>query len=230
MTLQALRQPLESGRVVLARSRGTTEYPAQAQLILAANPCPCATTDQRCTCSPQTRRRYLGRLSGPLLDRVDIKIDLLPMRAAQLMTAGGPSESSVAVAARVLRARTAAMERWRTDGGWRVNSEVPGPQLRQRPWLLPATDTSALRAALDRGTVSARGFDRVLRLAWTIADLDGRNRPGGDDVAEALQLRTGSAGPAPMVSAHRPRAASVTHSDGHEDSVDPLAEELGVPR
>ncbi|WP_436527007.1 YifB family Mg chelatase-like AAA ATPase [Actinoplanes sp. HUAS TT8] len=164
-TLQALRQPLESGRVVLARARGTTEYPAQAQLILAANPCPCATTDQRCTCSPQVRRRYLGRLSGPLLDRVDIKIDLLPMRAAQLMASAGPVEDSTVVAARVHQARTAAVQRWAPSGGWRTNAEVPGPELRRRPWLLPARDTITLRAALDRGTVSARGFDRVLRLA-----------------------------------------------------------------
>ncbi|GIF02913.1 YifB family Mg chelatase-like AAA ATPase [Actinoplanes siamensis] len=190
-TLQALRQPLESGQVVLARARGTTEYPARVQLVLAANPCPCATTDQRCTCSPQVRRRYLARLSGPLLDRVDIKVDLLPMRAAQLMADDRPAESSEVVAARVLRARTAASQRW-GPCGWGLNAEVPGPQLRRPPWLLPAKDTRVLREALDRGTVSARGFDRVLRLAWTIADLDGRDRPGGGDVAEALQLRTGA--------------------------------------
>ncbi|AEV88143.1 hypothetical protein ACWT_7133 [Actinoplanes sp. SE50] len=189
-TLQALRQPLESGRVILARARGTTEYPAQVQLVLAANPCPCATTDQRCTCSPQIRRRYLGRLSGPLLDRVDIKVDLLPMRAAQLVTQESPVESSETIAERVLRARNAAAERWAGDG-WTVNAEVPGPALRRQPWLLPARDTAVLRKALDRGTVSARGFDRVLRLAWTVADLDGRGRPSTDDVSEALQLRTG---------------------------------------
>lgn len=193
VTLQALRQPLESGRVVLARARGTTEYPARVQLVLAANPCPCATTDERCTCSPIVRRRYLGRLSGPLLDRLDMRVDLLPMRAAQLMTPETPAESSTVVAARVLRARQAAAQRWGREG-WEVNAAVPGPHLRRRPWLLPASDTAALRVALDRGVVSARGFDRVLRLSWTIADLDGRDRPGEQDVAEALQLRTGNLG------------------------------------
>ncbi|GIE84136.1 YifB family Mg chelatase-like AAA ATPase [Actinoplanes regularis] len=225
-TLQALREPLESGRVVLARARGTTEYPARAQLVLAANPCPCATTDRCCTCSPLVRRRYLARLSGPLLDRIDIKIDLLPMRAAQLMTTQAPAESSVAVAARVLRAREAAAERWAV-GGWRVNAEVPGPQLRRAPWLLPARDTAALRNALDRGTVSARGFDRVLRLAWTIADLDGRDRPGEEDVAEALQLRTGEAGPA-AAAADRPQPASHGFGPVADSAIGPAGS--AVPR
>jgi magnesium chelatase family protein len=167
-TLQVLRQPLETGRVVLARSRGTTEYPARVQLILAANPCPCASPagDQHCTCTPATRRRYLAKLSGPLLDRIDIRMTLQPLSAAQLTIADAPALSSAVVAARVARARAAAASRWSSDG-WRVNAEVPGPQLRRTPWRLPAEDTSGLRQALDRGLLSARGFDRVLRLART---------------------------------------------------------------
>jgi magnesium chelatase family protein len=193
-TLQALRQPLENGRVVLARARGTTEYPAQVQLVLAANPCPCASPagDQSCQCTPLQRRRYLGRISGPLLDRIDIQITLRPLSAAQLMTTSSPAEPSAAVAERVAKARAAAAARW-SAGGWRVNAEVPGPQLRRPPWRLPAPDTAALRTSLDRGALSARGFDRVLRLAWTIADLDGRDRPEGHDVHEAAQLRRGDA-------------------------------------
>jgi magnesium chelatase family protein len=191
-TLQALRQPLESGRVVLARARGTTEFPARVQLILAANPCPCASPagDQYCTCTPLVRRRYLARLSGPLLDRIDIRITLQPLRAAQLMTGAEPMTSSAEIATRVRRARRAAAARW-ASGGWQLNAEVPGPQLRRAPWQLPAADTAGLRSALDRGLLSARGFDRVLRLAWTIADLDGRDRPGRDEVQEAIQLRMG---------------------------------------
>ncbi|GAB1642577.1 hypothetical protein KRMM14A1259_30000 [Krasilnikovia sp. MM14-A1259] len=193
-TLQALRQPLESGRVVLARARGSTEYPARVQVVLAANPCPCANPagDNHCECSPAIRRRYLGRLSGPLLDRIDIQITLRPLSAAQLMSATAPAESSSAVAARVASARAAATARWSGDG-WRVNAEVPGPQLRRPPWRLSPRDTRALRTSLDRGSLSARGFDRVLRIAWTIADLDGRDRPNGTDVDEAAQLRMGEA-------------------------------------
>lgn len=192
--LQALRQPLESGRVLLARARGNTEYPARVQLVLAANPCPCASPagDQWCECTALARRRYLGKLSGPLLDRIDIQIRIQPLSAAVLMTATTPAEDSATVAARVARARAAAAARW-AAGGWRVNAEVPGPRLRQPPWRLPARNTAALRARLDRGALSARGFDRILRLAWSIADLDGRERPSGPDVDEAAQLRMGDA-------------------------------------
>ncbi|WP_328461485.1 YifB family Mg chelatase-like AAA ATPase [Actinoplanes sp. NBC_00393] len=191
-TLQALRQPLESGRVVLSRARGTTEFPARAQLVVAANPCPCASPagDHVCSCSPIVRRRYLGRLSGPLLDRIDITLTVLPLTAAQLMGSSEPAESSVAVAARVARARAAAAQRW-AGGGWRVNAEVPGPHLRRPPWRLPPRDTEILHRAMDRGRLSARGFDRILRLAWTVCDLDGRCSPNADDVSEAYQLRMG---------------------------------------
>ena len=193
-TLQALRQPLESGRVLLARARGNTEYPARVQVVLAANPCPCANPagDQFCECTAAARRRYLAKLSGPLLDRIDIQIRIQPLSAAQLMTAATAGESSAVVAERVAKARAAAAARW-SGTGWRVNAEVPGPHLRRPPWRLPARATAALRVGLDRGALSARGFDRILRLSWSIADLDGRERPTGSDVHEAAQLRMGEA-------------------------------------
>ena len=188
-TLQALRQPLETGRVVLGRARGTVEFPARVQLVVAANPCPCASPagDQFCTCTAVVRRRYLAKLSGPLLDRIDIRITMHPLRAAQLAEVA-PATPSVEVATRVRTAREAAAARWST---WRMNAEVPGPDLRRRPWALPAGDTADLRKAVDRGLLSARGYDRVLRLAWTIADLDGLGRPRRAEVAEAIQLRMG---------------------------------------
>ncbi|NGM11853.1 YifB family Mg chelatase-like AAA ATPase [Verrucosispora sp. WMMA2044] len=189
--LEALRQPLEHGRVLLTRSRGSAEYPARAQLVLAANPCPCANPagDDRCECAPQARRRYLGRLSGPLLDRIDLQVRLPPMRAAELMESTS-HESSAVVAGRVVAARAAAAARW-APLGRRLNAEIPGPQLRRAPWRLPGRVTADLRSRLDSGSLSARGFDRVVRLAWTIADLDGRARPDAGDVGEAITLRTG---------------------------------------
>jgi magnesium chelatase family protein len=190
--LEALRQPLETGRVTLNRTGGGTEYPARVQLVLAANPCPCAKPagDISCECTPLARRRYQGRLSGPLLDRVDIQVTLTPLRAAELMAAGGSVESSAAVGERVAKARAAAAARW-AGHGWHTNAEVPGATLRRAPWQLPRTHTARLRSWLDSGALSARGFDRILRLAWTVADLDGRDRPDTGDVDEAGTLRTG---------------------------------------
>jgi magnesium chelatase family protein len=190
--LEALRQPLEHGRVTLARVQGGTEYPARVQLVLAANPCPCAKPagDTACECVPLVRRRYLGRLSGPLLDRIDMQVMLAPLRAAELLSPERPGEPSIVVAERVAKARAAAAARW-AGNGWRTNAAVPGAALRNPPWRLPPHDTARLRARLDVGTLSARGFDRVLRLAWSIADLDGRDRPGAEDVAEATDLRVG---------------------------------------
>ncbi|MEW2428380.1 YifB family Mg chelatase-like AAA ATPase [Micromonospora sp. NPDC047644] len=192
--LEALRQPLEHGRIQLSRSGGGTVYPARTQLVLAANPCPCAKPagDAHCECSTLVRRRYLGRLSGPLLDRIDVQVRLMPVRAAELMATDGGVEPSATVAARVAAARQAAASRW-ADLGRRLNAEVEGPHLRRPPWRLPARVTVELRGRLDSGSLSARGFDRVIRMAWTIADLDGRDRPDRDDVREALQLRTGEA-------------------------------------
>ncbi|HEX5597178.1 MAG TPA: YifB family Mg chelatase-like AAA ATPase, partial [Micromonosporaceae bacterium] len=164
--LEALRQPLEHGAVRITRAQGSTEYPARVQLVLAANPCPCAKPagDAYCECTPLARRRYLGRLSGPLLDRIDIQVTLTPLRAAELMSGGPPPESSAVVAERVAKARAAAAARWAANG-WKLNAEVPGPRLRDLPWRLPARDTQALRRRLDSGALSARGFDRVVRLA-----------------------------------------------------------------
>jgi magnesium chelatase family protein len=190
--LEALRQPLEDGHVILSRARGSTQFPAKLQLVLAANPCPCAhpAGDAFCQCPPPVRRRYLGRLSGPLMDRVDLQIRLAPVTAAQLLEDTVQAEPSTVVADRVAQARGAAAERW-APCGLRTNGEVPGPSLRQRPWRLPGQVTRPLTESLTSGLLSARGYDRVLRIAWTICDLDGRSRPDVGDISEALALRTG---------------------------------------
>jgi magnesium chelatase family protein len=189
--LNALRQPLEDGFVLIARALGVTRYPARVQLVLAANPCPCGVgTSVSCACTSMARRRYLGRLSGPLLDRIDLQVTLTPVTAAALVGAAGPPESSARVLERVVTARAAAALRW-AGHAFDVNGAAPGSVLRQPPFRLPVTATSTLTRQLDRGCLSARGFDRVLRVAWTIADLDGRTAPARSDVDEALELRTG---------------------------------------
>ncbi len=190
--LDGLRQPLESGRVVLHRSHGVVSYPARFLLVLAANPCPCGSPARDCSCAPAARRRYRQRLSGPLLDRIDIRLSVDPVPRADLFAESADREGSAAVAARVGSARSAAAERWRSTG-WRTNADAPGGALRQRPWRLPRAAVLEAEQHLDRGELSARGFDRVLRLAWTVADLGGHAVPDAGDMAEAVFLRTGRA-------------------------------------
>jgi magnesium chelatase family protein len=189
--LDALRQPLEGGAVVLHRRGGAVTYPARFLLVLAANPCPCGARPRECACPPQLRRRYQHRLSGPLLDRIDVRIHIDPVPHADLLDAAADREPSAVVAARVARARAAARERWH-DTPWQANGEVPGPALRALPWRLPAGVLGPVEHSLQRGQLSARGFDRVLRLAWSIADLGGHTVPTADDVGEALFFRTGT--------------------------------------
>jgi len=186
--LEALRQPLEEGVVRISRSRAEVVYPARTQLVLAANPCPCAKPggDQHCECAPVARRRYLSRLSGPLLDRVDLRVMLDPVRPAALL-GEHDGESSEAVAARVVRAREAASTRWDT-----TNALVPSRTLRSARFRLPSVCTAPLAKDVERGLVSARGHDRVIRLAWSMCDLDGRDFPDLADVCEAMDLRRGT--------------------------------------
>ncbi len=183
--LDTLRQPLESGEIVLHRAYGAARYPARFQLVLAANPCPCGNKGVRgkdCVCSPLQQRRYFGRLSGPLLDRIDIRIDVAPVRR------GAPDGDPTAVVAdRVARARVAARERL-NGTGWAQNSQVSARWLRANT---PGTSLEVGQAALDRGALSARGLDRSLRVAWSIADLAGAPAPAKQHVSQALSLRNG---------------------------------------
>jgi magnesium chelatase family protein len=191
--LDALRQPLESGEVVIARSGTTARFPARFTLVMAANPCPCAkaaaSPRSACSCSPATRRRYLGRLSGPLLDRVDVKVELLPVGRAELLSDRKFTDTSAVVAARVERARDRAARRLRGTP-WRLNAEVPGSELRRT--FAPGRGALApLERAMEIGEISARGVDKVVRVAWTLADLAGQDRPTIDECGYALGLWLG---------------------------------------
>lgn len=184
--LEALRTPLEDGEIRLARRDGVARYPARFQLVMAANPCPCAPTDPKdCICSSPAKRRYLGKLSGPLMDRVDLRVEMYSTRAGAFATEEG--ESTALVRERVAAAREAAAQRWKPYG-IRTNAEVSGALLRRRFRLEPDA-MKPLRTAVDRGVLSIRGVDRSLRVAWTLADLAGRTSPGMDDVNTALSFR-----------------------------------------
>ncbi len=184
--LEALRTPLEDGVIRLARREGVASYPCRFQLVLAANLCPCAPPDPRdCVCASVDRRRYRSRLSGPLLDRVDLRVEMHASRAGTFADDAG--ESTAAVRERVWAARAAAQERWRPHGV-STNADVSGSLLR-RKFRLGVEAMKPLKTAVDRGLLSIRGMDRTLRVAWTLCDLAGGVSPTREHVVAALSYR-----------------------------------------
>jgi magnesium chelatase family protein len=185
--LEALRQPLEHGSVDIVRGQVALRFPARVLLVAAANPCPCGVGGQRCECGVLTRERYRARLSGPLIDRIDLVCQLAPLPALALASDAAAGEASATVRARVVAARERQSARWATTGA-SCNAELGAGATR----LLVPLDGAAARplaAALDAGVLTGRGHDRVLRVARTLADLAGAKRVGRDHVAEALGYR-----------------------------------------
>jgi magnesium chelatase family protein len=186
--LEGLRQPLESGAVTVDRTGWGGRLPASFQLVLAANPCPCGLrvgSGAACSCAPAAVRRYAARLSAPLLDRIDIRLTVSRPSDAELEPAE-PGESSSAVRDRVAAARERSARRF-VDCPWRINARIPVGELRRR-WL-PDSGGAELLRDLDRRSANLRGPDRVLRMAWSLADIGARPRPTRDDIAVALSLR-----------------------------------------
>ncbi|PLS30462.1 ATPase AAA [Bifidobacterium margollesii] len=186
--LQTIREPLETGFVSISRSKATTHYPARFQLVMAANPCPCGFgwgSGEQCVCTAKDRARYWNRLSGPILDRIDIQITVPPV-SQYSQNESQPAESSERIRRRVMDARSAATERYRMHG-WRCNAKASGE------WLRKNTSRKALTLishALESEQLSLRGADRALRLAWTLADVAGKTSPDDGDVAAGIALRT----------------------------------------
>jgi magnesium chelatase family protein len=190
--LETLRQPLEHGEVVIARSQGAARFPAKFQLVLASNPCPCGKFTGKglhCICSPIVRQRYAQRLSGPIRDRIDIVQTVEQVSRAEMTADRSSVESSETVRARVEEARARQACRYQ-DTPWTLNAQVPGHILR-RTWPAEPGSMPLVDNQLTGGLLTARGADRVLRIAWSIADLAGRDRPTRDDVMVALTLRLG---------------------------------------
>lgn len=193
VALDALRQPLESGSIEVSRSGVTAVFPASFQLVVALNPCPCGNYGVRgaeCVCPSLAVRRYATRLSGPLRDRIDIELHVARVAASRAMAGESTETTSRRARERVIDARARALERWRGTP-WRRNGEVPGARLRQQDLRIAPDARSPLDRALERGALTLRGYDRVLRLAWTMADLAGNDRPGRDEVGQALFLKRG---------------------------------------
>lgn len=184
-SLEVLRQPLEDGRVTISRARASFTYPARFLLVGAMNPCPCGwygDPERPCSCSPVQRSRYTGRISGPLLDRFDLVVDVPRLKADELSRAT-EGESTSKVRERVLAARVRMMAR---QG--KLNSELIGRALRQHTQLSPQGE-AILQRASERLALTARSYDRILRVARTIADLVGEEKVLEAHLAEALTYR-----------------------------------------
>jgi magnesium chelatase family protein len=189
--LDSLRQPLESGEITIARSIGNLTFPAQFLLVLAANPCPCGKFSGRgrnCTCTSQQVRRYLGKLSGPLLDRIDLRVVVDPVSRVE-MAQNELGESSAVIRDRVIAARNIAAKRFANES-WKLNSQIPARALRTT-YQPERAAMNFLHDELDRERLTARGLHKVIRTAWTLADLHRHAIATLKDVQQAYALRDG---------------------------------------
>ena len=190
-TLEVLRQPLEDGRVTISRAAGSMTFPAEFMLVAAMNPCPCGyfgDPKRECRCSPMQVQRYRDRISGPLLDRIDIHIEV-PAVQYQEMASNEPAEASAAIAARVERVREVQARRFTGHGKARTNARMSSRQIKAVCQLGPEAE-GMMKMAMTELNFSARAYDRILKVARTVADLDGQEQIGAQHVAEAIQYRT----------------------------------------
>ena len=184
--LEVLREPLESGRIVISRAARQAEFPASFQLVAAMNPCPCGYAGDpsgRCACTPDQILRYRARVSGPLLDRIDLQVEVPRVPIAELRQRAGTEESSASVLLRVIAARGRQLARAGMANAQLGNREV------ERDCVLSAGDNTLLERAVDKLGLSARAYHRILRVARTIADLDGSERIHSAHLSEAIQYR-----------------------------------------
>ena len=189
--LEVLRQPLEDREIVVSRARYNVTYPANFTLVAAMNPCPCGYYNhptKECTCSPGAVHRYMGRISGPLMDRIDMHIEVTPVEPSELQSAE-EGERSAVVRERVMRAREIQRRRFEGIEGVHTNARMNSAMVRQYCVLDEASDR-LLKRAMERLSLSARAFDRILKVARTIADLAGREQIAQSDVAEAIGYRS----------------------------------------
>lgn len=188
--LEVMRQPLEDRYITISRARDKVRYPAAFMLVASMNPCPCGNYNnplKECTCSESMVRNYMGRISGPLLDRIDIQCEIAPV-PFEALSSTKKGESSAAIKARVLRAREIQNERFRDLPGVYTNAQMT-PQMMQRFVRVSGDALSALKSAMDRFSLSARAYDRILKVSRTIADLDGAKDVGVAHIAEAIGYR-----------------------------------------
>lgn len=188
----SLRQPLEDRRVTITRANGRVTYPCSFMLVAAMNPCRCGYyghPTRKCTCSPLDVKRYISKISGPMLDRIDIQIELPSLSYDELAADNSATETSEEVRHRVVAARRFAAERMKDGTGIYCNAQMSSSDIRK---YCPMDDAASavIRSAYDRLGMSARGYDRIIRVARTVADIEGREVIGASHVAEAIQYRS----------------------------------------
>lgn len=187
-----LRQPLEDRRVTITRAAARVTFPCSFMLVGAMNPCRCGYfghPTKPCTCSAADVKRYISRISGPLLDRIDIEVELPSISFEELSTKDPDAETSATIRARVVKARAFARARMKNEKSIFCNAQLDAAAIRKY-CVIDKTAESLLQSAYDRMGLSARGYDRVMRVARTIADLDGSEIIGAAHIAEAIQLRS----------------------------------------
>ncbi len=189
--LEVMRQPLEEGTITIARARCTVEYPARFMLVASMNPCPCGHLNdpgRACVCSPPQVQRYLAKISGPLLDRIDLHVEVTPVPFDEL-NRRAPGESSAAVRERVVAAREIQAERFAKDTDVHCNAQM-GSRLVRRHCDLDEAGQHLMKMALSRLGLSARAYDRILKVSRTVADLARSERIGTEHLSEAIQYRS----------------------------------------
>ena len=189
--LEMLRQPLEDRHITVARAKYSIDYPANFMLVASMNPCPCGYYNhptKPCVCSPSQVQKYLNKISGPLLDRIDIQVEIVPVPFNDLVKET-PSESSATIRERVIRARQVQEQRFADEPGIHCNAQMT-PRLLQKYATPDERGRAMLQSAMERLNLSARAYDRILKVARTIADLDGSNTIQSHHIAEAIGYRS----------------------------------------
>lgn len=190
--LEVLRQPMEERRIVISRAKATVEYPASFILLASMNPCPCGFhnhPEKECVCGPTVVKKYLSKISGPLLDRIDLHVEVVPVKLDELTAENSTSEHSTDIAARVVRARLIQAERFKDIPGVYANAQMSSKMVR-KVCVLDSESISKLKIAMDKQQLSARAYDRILKVARTIADMENSENILLNHLAEAIQFRS----------------------------------------
>ncbi len=189
--LEVMRQPMEERRVTISRAKVAVDFPASFMLIASMNPCPCGYynhPDRECTCPPGAVQKYLNKISGPLLDRIDLHVEVTPVAFSEL-SGGKQQENSATIRDRVIRARDIQEERYKNNPGIYCNAQISSKMLKEICVISPV-GANLLKAAMEKLNLSARAYDRILKVSRTIADLSASEDIKPEHLAEAIQYRS----------------------------------------